>query len=88
MAAACPAVDDVPSSPPPPKKPQHMTWAMSLASAYVRIFSALESGRDVLAMPPVGSLRLDCYRQSGMQHRCRDTILFEDIDFFFHTLFI
>ena len=40
-----------------------MTWAMSLASAYVRIFSALESGRDVLAMPPVGSLRLDCYRQ-------------------------
>ena len=63
MAAACPAVDDVPSSPPPPKKPQHMTWAMSLASAYVRIFSALESGRDVLAMPPVGSLRLDCYRQ-------------------------
>ena len=36
---------------------------MSLASAYVRIFSALESGRDVLAMPPVGSLRLDCYRQ-------------------------
>ena len=63
MAAACPAVDDVPSSPPPPKKPQHMTWAMSLASAYARIFSALESGRDVLAMPPVGSLRLDCYRQ-------------------------
>lgn len=63
MAAACPTVDDVPSSPPPPKKPQHMTWAMSLASAYVRIFSALESGRDVLAMPPVGSLRLDCYRQ-------------------------
>lgn len=40
-----------------------MTWAMSLASAYARIFSALESGRDVLAMPPVGSLRLDCYRQ-------------------------
>ena len=36
---------------------------MSLASAYVLIFSALESGRDVLAMPPVGSLRLDCYRQ-------------------------
>ena len=36
---------------------------MSLASAYARIFSALESGRDVLAMPPVGSLRLDCYRQ-------------------------
>ena len=63
MAAACPAVDDVPSSPPPSKKPQHTTWAMSLASAYVRIFSALESGRDVLAMPPVGSLRLDCYRQ-------------------------
>ena len=63
MAAACPAVDDVPSSPPPPKKPQHMTWAMSLASAYARIFSALESGRDVLAMPPVGPLRLDCYRQ-------------------------
>ena len=63
MAAACPAVDDVPSSLPPPKKPQHMTWAMSLASAYARIFSALESGRDVLAMPPVGSLRLDCYRQ-------------------------
>lgn len=63
MAAACPAVDDVPSSPPPPKKPQHMTWSMSLASAYARIFSALESGRDVLAMPPVGSLRLDCYRQ-------------------------
>ena len=63
MAAACPAVDDVPSSPPPPKKPQHMTWAMSLASAYARIFSALESGRDVLAMPPVGSLRLDYYRQ-------------------------
>lgn len=62
-AAVCPAVDDVPSSPPPPKKPQHMTWAMSLASAYARIFSALESGRDVLAMPPVGSLRLDCYRQ-------------------------
>ena len=63
MAAACPAVDDVPSSPPPPKKPQHMTWSMSLASAYARIFSALESGRDVLAMPPVGSLRLDYYRQ-------------------------
>ena len=63
MAAACPAVDDVPSSPPPPKKPQHMTWAMSLASAYTRIFSALMGGRDVLAMPPVGSLRLDCYRQ-------------------------
>ncbi len=63
MAATCPAVDDVPSSPPPPKKPQHMTWSMSLASAYARIFSALESGRDVLAMPPVGSLRLDCYRQ-------------------------
>ena len=63
MAAACPTVDDVPSSPPPPKKPQHMTWAMSLASAYARIFSALESGRDVLAMPPVGPLRLDCYRQ-------------------------
>ena len=63
MAAACPAVDDVPSSPPPPKKPQHMTWSMSLASAYARIFSALESGRDVLAMPPVGSLRLNCYRQ-------------------------
>lgn len=63
MAAACPTVDDVPSSPPPPKKPQHMTWAMSLASAYVRIFSALMGGRDVLAMPPVGSLRLDCYRQ-------------------------
>ncbi len=63
MAAACPAVDDVQSSLPPPKKPQHMTWAMSLASAYARIFSALESGRDVLAMPPVGSLRLDCYRQ-------------------------
>ena len=63
MAAACPTVDDVPSSPPPPKKPQHMTWSMSLASAYARIFSALESGRDVLAMPPVGSLRLDCYRQ-------------------------
>lgn len=40
-----------------------MTWAMSLASAYAHIFSALESGRDVLAMPPVGSLRLDCYRQ-------------------------
>lgn len=36
---------------------------MSLASAYARIFSALESGRDVLAMPPVGRLRLDCYRQ-------------------------
>ena len=36
---------------------------MSLASAYARIFSALESGRDVLAMPPVGSLLLDCYRQ-------------------------
>ncbi len=36
---------------------------MSLSSAYARIFSALESGRDVLAMPPVGSLRLDCYRQ-------------------------
>lgn len=36
---------------------------MSLASAYARIFSALESGRDVLAMPPVGPLRLDCYRQ-------------------------
>lgn len=36
---------------------------MSLASAYARIFSALESGRDVLAMPPVGSLRLDCYRR-------------------------
>lgn len=36
---------------------------MSLASAYARIFSALESGRDVLAMPPVGQLRLDCYRQ-------------------------
>ena len=36
---------------------------MSLASAYVRIFSALMGGRDVLAMPPVGSLRLDCYRQ-------------------------
>ena len=63
MAAACPAVDDVPSSLPPPKKPQHMTWSMSLASAYARIFSALESGRDVLAMPPVGPLRLDCYRQ-------------------------
>ena len=63
MAAACPAVDDVPSSLPPPKKPQHMTWAMSLASAYARIFSALESGRDVLAMPPVGPRRLDCYRQ-------------------------
>ena len=63
MAAACPAVDDVPSSLPPPKKPQHMTWAMSLASAYARIFSALASGRDVLAMPPVGPLRLDCYRQ-------------------------
>ena len=63
MAAACPAVDDVPSSPPPPKKPQHMTWAMSLASAYTRIFSALMGGRDVLAMPPVGPLRLDCYRQ-------------------------
>ena len=63
MAAACSVVDDVPSSPPPPKKPQHMTWAMSLASAYVRIFSALMGGRDVLAMPPVGSLRLDCYRQ-------------------------
>ena len=63
MAAACPAVDDVPSSPPLPKKSQHMTWAMSLASAYARIFSALESGRDVLAMPPVGSLRLDYYRQ-------------------------
>ena len=40
-----------------------MTWAMALASAYARIFSALESGRDVLAMPPVGSLRLDCYRR-------------------------
>ena len=40
-----------------------MTWAMSLASAYARIFSALMGGRDVLAMPPVGSLRLDCYRQ-------------------------
>ena len=63
MAAACPVVDDVPSSPPHPKKPQHMTWAMSLASAYARIFSALMGGRDVLAMPPVGSLRLDCYRQ-------------------------
>lgn len=62
-AAVCSVVDDVPSSPPPPKKPQHMTWAMSLASAYARIFSALESGRDVLAMPPVGSLRLDYYRQ-------------------------
>ena len=36
---------------------------MSLASAYARILSALESGRDVLAMPPVGPLRLDCYRQ-------------------------
>ena len=36
---------------------------MSLASAYVRIFSALMGGRDVLAMPPAGSLRLDCYRQ-------------------------
>ena len=36
---------------------------MSLASAYTRIFSALMGGRDVLAMPPVGSLRLDCYRQ-------------------------
>lgn len=36
---------------------------MSLASAYARILSALESGRDVLAMPPVGQLRLDCYRQ-------------------------
>lgn len=36
---------------------------MSLASVYARIFSALESGRDVLAMPPVGQLRLDCYRQ-------------------------
>ena len=62
-AAACPAADDVPSSPTPPKKPQRMTWAMALASAYARIFSALESGRDVLAMPPVGSLRLDCYRR-------------------------
>lgn len=36
---------------------------MSLASAYARILSALESGRDVLAMPPLGQLRLDCYRQ-------------------------
>ena len=27
-------------------------------------------------------------RQSGMQHRRRDAFLFEDIDFFFHTLFI
>lgn len=36
---------------------------MSLSSAYERILSALESGRDVLAMPPVGQLRLDCYRQ-------------------------
>ncbi len=36
---------------------------MSLASAYARIFSALENGRDVLAMPPVGELHLDCYRQ-------------------------
>ena len=36
---------------------------MSLASTYARILSALESGRDVLAMPPVGQLRLDCYRQ-------------------------
>ncbi|MDO5833719.1 MAG: HRDC domain-containing protein [Lachnospiraceae bacterium] len=36
---------------------------MSLASAYARILSALESGRDVLAMPPVGQLRLDCYRR-------------------------
>lgn len=36
---------------------------MSLASAYTRIFSALMGGRDVLAMPPVGPLRLDCYRQ-------------------------
>lgn len=36
---------------------------MSLASAYERILSALQSGRDVLAMPPVGQLRLDCYRQ-------------------------
>lgn len=36
---------------------------MSLASAYARILSALESGRDVLAMPPVGQLRMDCYRQ-------------------------
>lgn len=62
-SSACPAADGVPSSPPPPKNPQHMTWAMSLASAYARIFSALESGRDVLAMPPVGQLRLDCYRQ-------------------------
>ena len=62
-AVVCPAADDLPSSPPPPKKSQHMTWAMSLASAYARIFSALESGRDVLAMPPVGSLRLDYYRQ-------------------------
>ena len=62
-AAVCPAADDVPASPPPPKKLQPMTWAMSLASAYARIFSALESGRDVLAMPPIGQLRLDCYRQ-------------------------
>ena len=45
-----------------PKNPPHMT-SMSLASAYARIFSALESGRDVLAMPPVGELHLDCYRQ-------------------------
>ncbi len=62
-ASSCPAADDVPSSPPPRKKNRDLSWAMSLASAYARILSALESGRDVLAMPPVGQLRLDCYRQ-------------------------
>ena len=49
------------------KKPQHMTWAESLESGYALIYSALMRGRDVLAMPPGGQLRLHWYRQLAMQ---------------------
>lgn len=62
-ASTCPATERTPPSPQFSRKDRQLTWAMSLASVYARIFSALESGRDVLAMPPVGQLRLDCYRQ-------------------------
>ena len=41
--------------------------SMSLAQGYPLILSSILAGRDVLAMPPIGELRLQCYQQLAVQ---------------------
>ena len=41
--------------------------SMSLAQGYPLILSSILAGRDVLAMPPIGELRSQCYQQLAVQ---------------------